>query len=141
MAIIKSYLIENAAATVGIEYKLKQDLGLPMYTKPRFTVFKTYVDKKIVYVAWCGGETRNGEIYFTPIGRAALDVLSALPIGSNDILIIQELVAGSRPIKSKVRKALKKAPRNSKIVFFGDMTNTLDGEMDKALNMKGTVKI
>lgn len=141
MAIVKSYLIENAAASVGLEFKLKQDLGLPMEAKPRFTVFKTHVDKKIVYVAWSGGEMRDGGIYFTPIGQAALDVLSALSVGSNKTLIMQELVAGPTPIKSKVRKALKKAPRNSKIVFFGDMANTLDGEMDKALNMKGTVEI
>lgn len=141
MAIVKSYLIENAAASVGLEFKLKQDLGLPMEAKPLFTVFKTHIDKKIVYVAWSGVEMRDGDIFFTPIGQAALEVLSALPVGSNETLIMQELVVGPTPIKSKVRKALKRAPRNSKIVFFGDMANTLDGEMDKALSMKGTVKI
>lgn len=141
MTIIKSYLIENAAASVGIEYKIKQDLGLPMETKPRFTVFKTHVGKKIVYVAWSGGEIKDGEVYFTPLGQAALDVLSALPVGSNETLIIQELLKGSTSIKSKVRKALKKAPRNSKIVFVGDMANTLDGEMVEALNMEGTIEI
>lgn len=141
MAIVKSYLIENAATSVGLEYKIKQDMGLPMEAKPRFCVFKTHIDKKVVYVAWSGGEMREGEIYLTPIGQAALEVLSALPVGSNELLIMQELVIGPTPIKSKVRKALKKAPRNAKIVFFGDMANTLDGEMDKALNMKGTVKI
>lgn len=141
MPIIKSYIIENAAASVGLEYKLKQDLGIPMDVKPRFTVLKTYIDKKVVYVAWSGGEMRDDEVYFTPIGQAALDVLSALPVGSNDTLIMQELKVGPTPIKLKVKKALKKAPRNSKIVFFGDMANTLDGEMDKALNLKGTVEI
>lgn len=141
MTIVKSYLIENAAASVGLEYKIKKDLGLPMDAKPRFTVFKTLVDKKVVYVAWSAGEVKDGEVFFTPIGQAALDVLSALPVGSNETLFMQELVAGPTPIKSKVRKFLKKAPRNSKIVFFGDMSNTLDGEMDKALNLKGTVEI
>jgi len=141
MAIIKSYIIENAAACVGLEYKLKNELGIPMDLKPRFTVFKTFIDKKIVYVAWSGGEIRDGNIFCTPIGQAALDVLSALPVGSNETLIVQELKVGPTPIKAKVKKALKKAPRNSKIVFLGDMANTLDGEMDKALNMKGTVEI
>ena len=45
MAVIKSYLIENAAASVGLEYKLKKELGMPMDSKPRFMVFKTFIDK------------------------------------------------------------------------------------------------
>lgn len=141
MTIIKSYLIDNAAASTGREYRVKTNLGLPMDSKPRFTVFKTFVDKKIVYVAWAGGEIKDGEIYLTELGQAAADVLAALPVGSNELLIMQELKIGKTPIKNKVKKVLKKAPRNSKILFFGDMANTLDGEMDPALNLQGTTTI
>lgn len=141
MAIIKSYLIDNAATSVGMEYQLKKNLGLPMDLKPRFLVFRTTIDNKTIYVCWSGGEIIDGDVMLTPVGQAALDVLTALPVGDNKLLIMQELKAGPTSIKAKVKKALKKAPRNSKIVFFGDMTNELDGEMDRSLNMKGTIEI
>jgi len=45
----------------------------------------------------------------TAVGQAALDVLTALPVGDNKLLIMQELKSGATSIKAKVKKALKKA--------------------------------
>jgi hypothetical protein len=141
MSIIKSYLIENAAASAGLEYKIKVKLGLPIDSQPRFMVLKTFIDQKIVYVAWAGGEMRDGEVFLTELGQAAADVLAALPVGSNKTLIMQELKVGKIPVRTKVKKALKKAPRNSKIIFFGDMSNSLDGEFQPSLNLLGSTTI
>ncbi|HFG2217116.1 hypothetical protein [Vibrio cholerae] len=141
MAIVKSYFIENVSPSVGVEFEFTDTHALPNHNKRVYPVFETHVDKKIVYVAWCGGALKDGELMLTSLGQVAADALAAIPNGSNEQLIVQELKDGATPTKSKVRKALKRVPRNGKIMFVGDMQNSLDGQMFPCLNIKGTKSI
>ena len=141
MSSIRSYLISNAVASTGLEFQLKLKYKLPMEARTVYQVFKTYIDKKVVYVGWAGGEFKNGEIHLSLIGHVVLDVLKSLPVGSdNSTFKIQEVVAGPTPTKVKVKKALKRAPGNSKILFVGELRDEPKGEIE-SLNVKGMIEI
>lgn len=141
MEFIKSHLITNASASLKRDYKNVELYGFPADISLRYMVFRTIVGKKTVYCCWVGGELMNGEVMLTPIGQAAFDVLVNLPCVEKGVLIFQELKLGRIPVKAKVKKALKKAPRNSCICFFGDISGDLDGEMHNSLNLIGNVEI
>lgn len=141
MALIRSYLINNAVASTGLEFQLKLKYKLPMESRTVYQVYKTYIDKKVVYVGWAGGEFKNGKVCLSLIGNIVFDVLNSLPVESdNSIFKIQEVVAGPTPTKVKVKKALKSAPRNSKILFVGELIDELEGEIE-SLNVKGIIEI
>ncbi|MDH1069643.1 hypothetical protein N5B96_09155, partial [Acinetobacter johnsonii] len=58
-----------------------------------------------------------------------------------EVIIFQEVNIGKTPLKIKVKKALKKVPRNSVICFVGDMAKELDGVLLPILNVKGTISV
>jgi hypothetical protein len=141
MAIVKSYFIENACVGMKTEFANARSFGLPMDVNQRYCVFKTFVDKKTVYCCWSSGVIENDMPKLTAIGSAALEALCSLTNTDKKTLILQEIKSGNTPVKSKVRRALKKAPRNSSICFIGDFDNTLDGNMIQALNVVGTMEV
>ncbi|TNJ11407.1 hypothetical protein [Aeromonas veronii] len=141
MAIVKSYFIENASVGMKTEFSNARSFDLPMDVNQRYCVFKTFVDKKVVYCCWSSGRIENNQPKLTAVGSAALEALCELPSTDKKTLIFQEIKAGKTPVKSKVRKALKKAPRNACICFIGDFDKTLDGNMIPALNVVGVTEL
>lgn len=141
MAIIKSYLLDNVESSLKCDLNLKKTNNLPMEAKLRYMVFKTFIDDKPVFCCLSGGKMINGEPHLTPVGEAALHALCNITSASKDLIIFQEVTIGKTPLKMKIKKHLKKVPRNSVICFFGDMTNELDGVLYNVLNVKGTLTI
>ncbi|MGX5833761.1 hypothetical protein ACWIJ6_06345 [Aeromonas piscicola] len=141
MAIVKSYFIENTSVSMKTEFSNARNFDLPMDVNQRYCVFKTFVDKKIIYCCWSSGYIENDKPKLTAIGSAALEALCGLTATDKKILILQEIKLGKTPVKSKVRKALKKAPRNAAICFIGDFDKALDGYMIPALNVVGVTEV
>lgn len=139
---LESKLIEGTKPSAKALERIKEEMQLPDGISINLMVFEVNYDNKKYYCCWSGGEIRNGTLYLTPVGQAAMEALTELPIGNNNTLIIQELRLGETPLKAKVKKALKKAGANSKICFVGDMAGELDGHMAQAFNLvSGTVKV
>lgn len=141
MPLIKSYLIDNIEASLQSDYEIKKDGGLPMDSKPRYLVLKTYLGSKFVYCCLSGGVLVEGEVKLTQVGKAALEALCNITSSSKEVILFQEVKLGPTPLKVKVKKYLKKVPNNSCICFFGDMTNELDGVLLDVFNLQGTVSV
>jgi len=135
-------LIEGTKPEAQTMLEIQQQMGIPPDRSLNLMVFETSFKDKKVYTCWSGGEIRDGEPRLTLIGRAALEALLNLPLGSNDKLIFQELKLGTTPIKEKVRAAIMKAEHGATMCFIGDMQGELDGQMHKAFNLSpGTIKV
>lgn len=139
MAIIKSYLLENVESSLENDLEIRKLNKLPMDVKLRFLVLKTFIDDKPIYCCLAGGQMVNGEPHLTPLGEAALAALCNIPSSNKRVLIFQEVKLGQTPLKIKVKKWLKKVPRNGVICFVGDMTKELDGVLLPILNLKGVI--
>lgn len=137
MPTIKSKLISGVVGNEVRNQKFRNEIGLAYEQQLSYMVFETKVDDAIYYCCWSGGVIENGEPKLTEIGRAALEVLSALPVGNDDALYFQQLKIGATPLKKKVIRMLKEKPRGSKVCFVGDMSGELDGQMHLAFNLKG----
>lgn len=135
-------LIEETKPEADTLLELQQKMGLPADTSISLMVFETSFKDKKVYTCWSGGAIQDGEPRLTLVGKAALEALVNLPLGSNDKLIFQELKMGLTPLREKVRAAIMKAEPGAKICFIGDMQGELDGHMHKAFNLtSGTIKV
>jgi len=141
MAIIKSYLLENVESSLQCDLKIKKLNKFPMDVKLRYLVLKTFIDDKPIFCCLAGGKMINGEPHLTPLGEATLAALCNITSSSKEVLIFQEVKIGQTPLKIKVKKWLKKVPRNSVICFVGDMTKELDGVLLPILNLKGTLSV
>lgn len=115
--------------------ELQQKAGVPADTSISLMVFETSFKGKKIYNCWSGGVIENGKPKLTLIGRAALEALVNLPLGSNDLLVFQELKIGPTPLREKVRATVMRAAPDTKICFIGDMQGELDGHMHKAFNV------
>lgn len=115
--------------------EIQQQMGVPADTSINLMVFETSFKDKKIYTCWSGGAIENGEPKLTLIGRAALEALMNLPLGSNEQLVFQELKIGATPLREKVRATVMKAEPGMKICFIGDMQGELDGHMHKAFNV------
>ena len=135
-------LIEGTKPEANTLLELQQKMGLPAGRPISLMVFETSFKDKKVYTCWSGGALQNGAPMLTLVGRAALEALINLPLGSNEKLIFQELKLGPTDLREKVRAAIMKAEPGSKICFIGDMQGELDGHMHKAFNFaSGTIKV
>ncbi len=141
MAIIKSYLLDNVESSLQCDLNIKKDNDLPMGVKLRYMVFKTFIDDKPIFCCMSGGKMINGQPHLTSVGEATLAVLCNITSSSKEVIIFQEVNIGKTPLKIKVKKALKKVPRNSVICFVGDMAKELDGVLLPILNVKGTISV
>lgn len=141
MAIIKSYLLDNVESSLQCDLNIKKDNDLPMGVKLRYMVFKTFIDDKPIFCCMSGGKMINGQPHLTSVGEATLAALCNITSSSKEVIIFQEVNIGKTPLKIKVKKALKKVPRNSVICFVGDMAKELDGVLLPILNVKGTISV
>ena len=141
MAIIKSYLLDNVESSLQCDLNIKKDNDLPMGVKLRYMVFKTFIDDKPIFCCMSGGKMINGQPHLTSVGEATLAALCNITSSSKEVIICQEVNIGKTPLKIKVKKALKKVPRNSVICFVGDMAKELDGVLLPILNVKGTISV
>ena len=71
----------------------------------------------------------DGEVMLTQVGQAALESLTSLHVGKNEIFVMLELKLGLTPLRDKVKDTLRKLASGSLICFFGDMADELDGHM------------
>lgn len=115
--------------------KVRESMNLPNDSDIQFSVFEVNFQNKKYYCCWSGGALQNGEPALTLTGQAALESLLNYKPELNGKIIMQELRLGQTPIRSKVKKVLKKLPAHSKICFFGDMERELDGHMTSAFNL------
>ncbi len=121
---------------------VQEGAGIPVDVSMNFMVFEVDYDRKKYYCCWSGGELKDGQPYFTPVGKAAMEALVNLPMGNQDTLIFQELKLGPTPLRDKIKAALKRAPLNAKICFIGDLQDELDGHLHQAFNVvQGTINI
>ena len=141
MAIIKSYLLDIVDSSLQCDLNIKKDNDLPMGVKLRYMVFKTFIDDKPIFCCMSGGKMINGQPHLTSVGEATWAVLCNSTSSSKEVIIFQEVNIGKTPLKIKVKKALKKVPRNSVICFVGDMAKELDGVLLPILNVKGTISV
>jgi hypothetical protein len=134
--------IEGTKPEAGTLLELQEKMKVPANASINLMVFETSFKDKKVYTCWSGGAIQDGEPKLTLVGRAALEALINLPLGSNDKLIFQELKMGPTPLREKVRAAVMKADPGAKICFIGDMQGELDGQMHKAFNLvSGSIKV
>ena len=139
---LSSKLIQGTKPEAETISEIQAAMGIPAGRSINLMVFETTFKDKKVYCCWSGGEIVNEKPRLTLIGRAALEALINLPLGSSETLIFQELHLGPTPLKEKVRAAVMRAPEGAKICFIGDMQGKLDGHMQKALNLlPDTLKI
>lgn len=140
MSIIKSRMIQGAKANPETITEIKQQMGLDDDSNIAFLALEVEFDRKTFYCALSGGRMENGEPALTLIGRAALEAVINYP-SPNNTLTFQQVVLGEKPLKSKVKATLKKAPANSKICFFGDMQGELDGVLLDVFNLQKSPEI
>lgn len=136
MPTIKSTLICGSKPEAETLKLIQSEMGQPANASMQFMVYQVEYDRKKYYCCWSGGEIKNGEPHMTLIGRAAIEALINLPLGSNAAMIVQELAVGPTPLRNKIKAALKRAPANAKICFLGDMQGELDGQMHAAFNVQ-----
>lgn len=141
MATLKSKLILVASASDVTDARLKKAVGLSLNQRVGYPVFQSTLGRKTLYCCCSGGELREGQVYLTAIGQAAVEALLKLPMGYNDPLYMQELRIGRTPLRKKVKRVIESTPAESKICFFGDMADELDGEILRALNLVGSIRI
>jgi len=141
MSDFKSQLISGVTASQVTNQRFKKSIGLESRQAVAYMVLRVKLDGKTYYCCWSGGSVENGDVKLTEVGRAALETLSALPVGKDDTLVMQELKLGVTPLQQKVKNALRKLPSGSKICFFGDMSGELDGHMHSAFNVIGSTEI
>ena len=137
----KSQLISGVTASEVTNQRFRRDVGLSAQQQPMYMVLRVKLDGKTYYCCWSGGQVVDGDVQLTEVGRAALETLTALPLGNNDTLVMQQLKIGATPLQQKVKNALRKLPSGSKVCFFGDMSGELDGHMHQAFNVVGTVNV
>jgi len=139
---LSTKLIEGTKPEAETLAELQKKMSLPAGKSITLMVFETSFKDKKVYCCWSGGAIKDGEPQLTLVGKAALEALVNLPLGSTEALIFQELKQGPTLLKDKVRAAIMRAPEGAKICFVGDMQGELDGHMHKAFNLaQGTIKI
>ncbi|MDK2594371.1 hypothetical protein [Pseudoalteromonas obscura] len=132
---IETKLIEGAISNPDTEAELRKTMGIDIDVAINPMVFEVNYNNKKYYCCWSGGSIVNNEPAFTLLGQAALEGLINLPLGNNDSIKLQELKIGQTPLRSKIKKVLKKNRANTKICFFGDMSGELDGHMTSAFNL------
>ncbi|MFT8231310.1 hypothetical protein ACLNBI_07015 [Pseudomonas guariconensis] len=140
MPTIKTTLLGGAKPDASTLLKIQEEMGARPGQHMNFMVFEVDYDRKKYYCCWSGGELRNGQPHMTLIGQAAAESLANLPLGNNDVLIVQELKLGETPLRNKIKATLKRAPANSKICFIGDMQGELDGHLPQAFNLQPGTK-
>lgn len=132
---LKSRLIVGTKPSAESLQRVKDMMKVPDNVSISLMVFEVTYNNKTYYCCWSGGEIRNGTPYLSALGQATMEALVALPMGSNDSLIIQELKLGQTPLKTKVKNTFARATPNSKICFVGDMAGELDGHIVKAFKL------
>ncbi|AKF89528.2 hypothetical protein JMM34_004159 [Salmonella enterica] len=135
MPTIKSRMIRGVKPNEETLKELQEQLGLSEDTDMMFMALEVDYDRKKYYCCLSGGKIENGDVHFSLVGRAALEVLMNHP-SPNDTLTIQEIKIGPTPLKNKVKSILKKAEANSKICFVGDMQGELDGVLSDVFNIQ-----
>lgn len=141
MPAIKSKLISGVVGNEVRNQKFRNQIGLLYSQQLAYMVFETKIDGVAYYCCWSGGVIEGGEPKLTEVGRAALEVLVALPIGNDDTLYFQELKIGATPLKKKVICMLREKPPLSKVCFVGDMAGELDGKLAEAFNLSGVKEL
>ena len=138
MPAIKSKLITGVVGNEVRNQKFRNELGLSYGQQIAYMVMETKVDGAVYYCCWSGGSIEGDDVRLTEVGRAALEVLMALPAGDAESLHMQQLKLGKTPLKKKVIQMLKEKPKGSKVGFVGDMAGELDGHMHEAFNVIGS---
>ncbi|PXV76773.1 hypothetical protein [Pantoea sp. PNA 03-3] len=138
MSLIKSKMITDAMPSDETYKKLLEHVGLPEGTSVGLMVLEVDYDRKKIYCCLSGGEMIDGSPHMTLVGQAAFEALCNLDV-PNETLTIQEVKLGETPLKTKVKRTLDKAPRNSKICFIGDMQGELDGVLSSVFNIEQTI--
>lgn len=138
MPTIKSKLITGVIGNEVRNQKFRNELGLSYGQQIAYMVMETKVDGSVYYCCWSGGAVEGEDVRLTEVGRAALEVLMALPAGDTESLHMQQLKLGKTPLKKKVIQMLKEKPKGAKVCFVGDMAGELDGHMHEAFNVIGS---
>ncbi len=141
MPAIKSKLISGVIGNEVRNQKFRNEIGLSYGQQLAYMVFETKVDGATYYCCWSGGDLEGGEPRLTETGRAALEVLVALPVGDDEALYFQQIKIGETPLRKKVIRMLKEKPAGSKICFIGDMAGELDGKLPDAFNLQGAKEL
>ncbi|MCI7949320.1 hypothetical protein GOY59_02175 [Klebsiella pneumoniae] len=137
MSIIKSRMIHGVQPNPDTLAEIRQQMGIGEDKEIVFMALEVEFDRKTYYCSLSGGKLEDGEPVLTLVGRAALEVIVNHP-SPNDTLVFQQVKLGETPLKNKVKAALKNAPANSKICFFGDMHGELDGVLSDVFNIQAS---
>lgn len=132
---ISTKLIEGNKPEAQTLLELQQSMGIAPHISIMMCVFEVTLQDKKVYACWSGGLVQDGQPMLNLVGRAALEALINLPLGTNDNLIFQELKIGVTPLDEKVKHIISQAPAGSKICFLGDLQGELDGHIAQAFNV------
>ena len=141
MTTIESTLIIGTPATSPGAEQTRIGLDLPDDTQIGYMVMETRVDGVAYYCCWSGGYLSEEGPMLSEVGQGAIRALTALPLGSNKSLFIQELKLGQTPLQEKVIASLQEFPPNSKVCFLGDLADELDGHMHPAFNLCGAMTL
>jgi len=84
VANIESKLISDVVKNEVRNQKFRNDLGLNYGQSISYMVMETKIDGATYYCCWSGGVLEGENVKLTEIGRAALETLMALPVGSDN---------------------------------------------------------
>jgi len=98
-------------------------------------IYKAVLGEKTFYLCWAGGEhiDEKTDVSFTLIGQAHFEALFYYP-GDYPELLVAELKLCDLPLRLQITYILNRLPNNSRVCFFGDMTE-LKGRLVKAFNV------
>jgi hypothetical protein len=136
MTSLKSQIITGAKPDPETIAMVQDKMGIDKDVSMEFMVFSVQCDGKTVYCCWSTGKIEDNETYFSLIGKASLEALINLPLGSRAPLVIRELKLCSQPLESSILNTIRAVEPGSKICFLGDMTGELDGYMFDAFNVQ-----
>lgn len=106
-----------------------------------FFVFELDYNGRIFYCSWSGGELTEEGVRLSLVGKAAMECLKNLPMGSDDLFVFQQMRRGRTPLKQKICEVLDNTPEHTKICFFGDINGELQGEIAKIFTPTGLIDL
>lgn len=138
---IKAKMIIGSKPEPDTIRELEQLGKMPPGQLMGFSVFELNYNGKIFYCSWSGGELTPEGVSLSLIGKAAMESLKNLPMGSKDLFVFQQMRRGKTPLKQKICEVLDNTPESTKICFFGDINGELKGEITKVFTPAGLIDL
>jgi len=132
---ITSEIISNISASVETNQSILSMLEMEHQGEVLYHVYNTLADGKQVYCCLSGGQIENNEIVFTPIGFGAFEAMTTIASDAEPQYYAEFLSTSAGPVRAQIETVLARVPEGSRVVFVGDMTGELKGEIEQVFKL------